>query len=164
MDVLTIVVVTLSAGFLGGLLGVGGGILMVPAFLLLLKDRIPSVHMAVGTSMAIIVVNAMAGTIQHWMGGRINWLVVAYGAAFAVIGGSAGAYVSGLVPTAPLQRLFAILLIAVALNMFFSKPKEARPDPPAEVKAAIVTHGRDGQDGSGVSFRSIAVDEEKRNG
>jgi len=126
----------LAAGFLGGLLGVGGGFLMVPAFLFLLKDRIPDMHVAVGTSMAIIVVNAVAATVQHSLGGRVNWQVVGYVAVSAIIGGSLGAYVSGLVEKAMLQRLFAVMLILVALKMFFSTP-DAAPRIPSPTTSAV---------------------------
>jgi uncharacterized membrane protein YfcA len=120
------ILVGLAAGFLGGMFGVGGGILFVPAFLFLLKDRIPSVHVAVGTSMAIIVANSIAGTIAHAINGRVNWQVAVWVAVFAVIGGFLGANVSGLVGKTTLQRLFAILLILVAAKMFFTKPAEAK--------------------------------------
>jgi len=143
MDVFAIVLVGFVAGFLGGLLGVGGGILLVPAFLFFLKDRIPDIHVAVGTSMAVIVVNALAGTVQHAWAGRVNWQIVAYLAAVAVIGGSLGGYVSGHVNKVLLQRLFAVLLMAVALKMFFSKPGEAAPQPSARETAAVVGVGRD---------------------
>jgi len=145
MDVFVLVLVGLVAGFLGGLLGVGGGILLVPAFLFFLKNRIPDIHVAVGTSMAVIVVNSVAGTIQHAWGGRVNWQVVAYLAVVAVIGGSLGGYVSGHVNKVLLQRLFAILLIAVALKMFFSKPAEPTVQVPARetaVPAATNSLGR----------------------
>ncbi len=127
MDILIIVTVTLVAGFLGGLLGVGGGILMVPAFVFLLKNHVPTMHVAVGTSLAIIVINALAGSVQHALARHINWQVVAYGAVFAVAGGSLGAYASKFVSNAALQRLFAVLLMAVALRMFFSTPRVAPP-------------------------------------
>jgi hypothetical protein len=133
MEILVMILVGLAAGFLGGMFGVGGGILMVPAFLFILKDRIPSIHVAVGTSMAIIVANAMAGTIGHAIHGRVNWHVAAWVAGFAVIGGFAGANVSGLVAKATLQRLFAVLLVVVAAKMFFSKPAEAARPPEAQV-------------------------------
>jgi len=124
METLLILLVGLAAGFLGGMFGVGGGILFVPAFLFFLKDRIPDIHMAVGTSMAVIVANSLAGTIIHAINGRVNWQVVAYIAVFAVIGGLVGANVSGLVGKTALQRLFAILLVLVAVKMFFSTPAE----------------------------------------
>jgi hypothetical protein len=125
MDTFVMILVGLAAGFLGGMFGVGGGILFVPAFLFLLKDRIPSVHVAVGTSMAIIVANSIAGTIPHAINGRVNWQVAAWVAVFAVIGGFVGANVSGFVSKTTLQRLFAILLVLVAAKMFFTKPAEA---------------------------------------
>lgn len=139
MDILWVIVVGLVAGFLGGLLGVGGGILMVPAFLYLLRDRIPSIHVAVGTSMAVIVAVSIAGTIGHARGGRVNWSIVPYVAVFAVVGSYVGASLTSHVSRMVLRRLFAILLLVVAAKMIFSKPDQtaaATAAPPAPATAA----------------------------
>jgi len=137
MEILVMILVGLAAGFLGGMFGVGGGILMVPAFLFILRDRIPGIHVAVGTSMAVIVANAIAGTVGHALHGRVNWQVAAWVAGFAVIGGFVGANVSGLVAKATLQRLFAIFLVVVAAKMFFSKPAEAKRPEVVQTEAQV---------------------------
>jgi hypothetical protein len=137
MEILVMILVGLAAGFLGGMFGVGGGILMVPAFLFILRDRIPSIHVAVGTSMAVIVANAIAGTVGHAIHGRVNWQVAAWVAGFAVIGGFVGANVSGLVGKTTLQRLFAIFLVVVAAKMFFSKPAEAKRPEAVQTEAQM---------------------------
>ncbi|MCX8036800.1 MAG: sulfite exporter TauE/SafE family protein [Candidatus Sumerlaeia bacterium] len=163
MDMLIIIIVTLVAGFLGGLLGVGGGILMVPAFVFLLKNHVPTMHVAVGTSLALIVINALAGSVQHALARHINWQVVACGAAFAVAGGSLGAYASKFVGNAALQRLFAVLLLAVALRMFFAPPRAAAPSG-GESKAPTVHFGADPTSAAGLETKTTdgAPAEEKK--
>lgn len=124
MDILSVMLVGLAAGFLGGLLGIGGGVLLVPAFIFILRDRTPTIHVAVGTSMAVIIAISVAGTIEHALSGRVNWAIVPYVAVFAIIGSFLGAHVSGLIGRLALRRLFALLLVVVAAKMFFSKPPE----------------------------------------
>jgi len=137
MELLVMIALGLGAGFLGGMFGVGGGILFVPAFVYFLKGRIPDIHMAIGTSLAIIVANSIAGTIGHAINGRVNWYVAGSVAVFAVIGGFVGATVSGYVAKPVLQRLFAVLLVIVAAKLFFSKP--VQPDASAPEQAAVAS-------------------------
>jgi len=136
MEMLVIISVGLAAGFLGGMFGVGGGILFVPAFLFFLKSRIPDIHIAVGTSMAVIVANSLAGTAVHAFNGRVNWHVAVFVALFAVVGGLLGASVSGFVGKTMMQRLFAVFLVVVAAKVFFSKPAEPIRPPQAQTTVA----------------------------
>ena len=76
-------------GFLTGLFGVGGGFLIVPALLLLLRLEMP---VAVGTSLVIVVINAVAGLVAHLPeAAQLNYPVVAvFTGAALVTAGSAG--------------------------------------------------------------------------
>jgi uncharacterized protein len=80
------VLVGLGGGFFSGLLGLGGGIVLIPAFLYLL--RLP-IKKAFGTSLAVIAVIAIPGTIVHALLGHISWLLFLY----LVIGVVPGAYI-----------------------------------------------------------------------
>jgi hypothetical protein len=62
----------LGAGFVSGLLGVGGGIVMVPAFTLLVGMPLKR---ALGTSLVIIAVLVIPGTLTHWALGNIDWWI-----------------------------------------------------------------------------------------
>ena len=75
----------LGGGFFSGLLGIGGGIVMVPAFLYVL--RVP-IKQAFGTSLAVITVVAIPGTIVHGLLGHISWPLFLY----LIIGVIPGAY------------------------------------------------------------------------
>lgn len=104
------------SGVLSGLLGVGGGLLMVPIFALLLGR---TMHVAVATSLALIVPTAIAGALFHWSAGRLDVKLFLLCAGFAVAGGLLGSWLSGSVSPVFLRRLFAVLLIAVATRMLF---------------------------------------------
>lgn len=67
-------VVGAVSGFVSGFLGVGGGVILVPAFTVLL--RLP-VKTALGTSLAVVAAQAIPGTIVHWWLGNIDWVLVA---------------------------------------------------------------------------------------
>jgi uncharacterized protein len=104
------------AGIMSGLLGVGGGLLMVPIFTLLLGKPMP---ISVATSLAIIVPTAIAGALFHWSAGRVDMRLFLMGAVFAVLGGLLGAWLSGSVSPTLLRRIFAVVLLVVAVRMFF---------------------------------------------
>jgi uncharacterized protein len=125
LDLVLLLVIGLAAGMLAGLLGIGGGVLMVPAMVLLLGfDQ----HVAQGTSLVVIIPAAIAGTWTHL---RHRRLALRDAAALAV-GGVAGALIGSVTALSLdevlLQRLFAVLLIGVALRMLFA----GRPAPAAE--------------------------------
>ncbi len=103
------------SGVLSGLLGVGGGLLMVPILTLMLgKDM----HSAVATSLAIIIPTAIAGTVLHGMAGRVDVKLFLICSGFAIVGGLLGSWLSGSVSPVLLRRVFAGLLFVIALRMF----------------------------------------------
>jgi uncharacterized membrane protein YfcA len=64
--------VGLAAGFVSGLLGVGGGIIMVPAFTALIGMPLKR---ALGTSLVVIAALVVPGTLVHWALGHIDWAI-----------------------------------------------------------------------------------------
>ena len=101
----------LAVGFLTGLFGVGGGFLIIPAFVLLLGLPMRS---AVATSLAVIVINSAAGFAAHLGEANLDpGLTVAFAAA-AIVGSLLAGRLARRVPTARLQRWFAYLVFAVA--------------------------------------------------
>ena len=87
LTVLTLLAIGVAAGFLAGLLGVGGGILLVPAMVLLLGfDQ----HVAQGTSLVVIVPAAMIGTWTHYRRGTIRPRDAVLVAAGGVVGAAIG--------------------------------------------------------------------------
>lgn len=98
-------------GTLTGFFGVGGGFLIVPALILLLDVPVRS---AVGTSLVIITVTALAGLAGHLSAGEVSWPVtLAFGAA-GVVGVLLGTRASRRFSGAGLSRAFAVMLVLVA--------------------------------------------------
>jgi uncharacterized membrane protein YfcA len=108
----------LVAGVLAGLLGVGGGVVLVPALVLLLGfDQ----HVAQGTSLVVIVPAALAGSTVNYRRGRFRLL----DAALLVAGGLAGAAIGSSLALglqdASLRRLFAVLLVAFGIQQLLPR-------------------------------------------
>lgn len=120
-------------GTLAGLLGIGGGVIMVPAMVVIL-GMMPVV--AKGTSVAVIVPTAIMGTIRNRKKAnadiRIAAVVGGFGAVSAVVGGTISDRMSAQVS----NIMFAGLLLFVAVTQLLSlrsKPTPAEPDPSASV-------------------------------
>ncbi len=114
-DVLIILIIGLAAGILGGFVGVGGGVLIVPALVLLLG--MPQ-HVAVGTSLgALLPPVGLLGAWEYYRHGNLNIPYALYLGIGLLIGAYLGAvganHLSGLV----LRRAFAIFLLFVAARM-----------------------------------------------
>ena len=122
---LILLLIGLASGFLSGLLGVGGGIIIVPA-LVLLAGLAP--HKAIGISLAVIVPAALSGVIKHHFSGNVEWGIALMIAAGAVVGGYSGATAASHVPGDILRRVFGVFLILIGLNMFFGKTAGASPE------------------------------------
>jgi uncharacterized protein len=107
------VVLGLAAGVLAGMFGVGGGILFVPTLVALGLDH----HDATGTSLLAIVPTVLVGTWRQARYGNVRWrgaVVVGLAAAVAAQGGVA---VAEALSDATLRRLFAGLLVLVAVQI-----------------------------------------------
>ncbi len=105
------------SGVASGLLGVGGGLLMVPVFTMVLGKPMP---VAVATSLAVIIPTAIAGTVSHGLAGRVDFKLFFLCFGFAVVGGMVGSLLVGYCSPLLLRRLFAALLLVVAIRMFFA--------------------------------------------
>jgi len=109
-----------AAGLAGALCGVGGGILMVPAFVLVLG--MGQKH-AVATSLANVVVTALAGTANHVLrkSELIDWKLVACTAVGAAVAAWYGTELMRNLSNQQLSRIFGILLILVGARMLIMK-------------------------------------------
>lgn len=102
------------AGILSGLLGVGGGIILVPVMVAFLGFTQHSAH---ATSLAVIVPTALVGGIVYGMHGNMSLVLAATLAAGSILGASLGARWMTRIPAAQLKRMFGILLIIVGIRM-----------------------------------------------
>ncbi len=107
--------VGLTVGILSALLGIGGGVLLVPALLFIWAC---SMHTAIGTSLAVISVGSLAAAIRHLMLGNVN-LGLAGALAIGMAVGSffIGAPLAEMLPGETLKKIFGVILVVVGLRM-----------------------------------------------
>lgn len=113
-------VVGILAGLVGALCGVGGGIIMVPAFAVILKMDQKS---AVATSLAVVVVTAVMGTLNHVMkkSDLIDWRLVAFVAVGAGVAAWFGTDLMRTLSSSTLTKVFGVLLVLVGVRMLMMK-------------------------------------------
>ncbi len=109
------------AGMMAGLLGIGGGVVMVPALFyaggVLGVADVHRMHMAVGTSLSIIVVTSVVSSIAHWRRGAVDRAVLGSYAPGILAGVLIGTLVAAWVAGAVLTAVFAVCALAVSANM-----------------------------------------------
>jgi uncharacterized protein len=117
------------SGFLAGLLGIGGGMLMVPFLTLLLTHKhFPPdlvIKMAVATSLATICFTSIASVRAHQARGAVRWDVVKLLAPGIIVGGLIGAQIAKALPTTALAVLFAAFIGFSATQMLLNKKPAA---------------------------------------
>jgi len=127
MEFLMYLALGAAAGTLSGLFGLGGGVIIVPIliFAFHLQGIDPSVatHLAIGTSLATIIVTSMFSIYTHHHNKAVNWSLVKGIIPGIVVGAIAGGLFALSLDGQFLQSLFGGFLIAVALQMLFYKPE-----------------------------------------
>jgi uncharacterized membrane protein YfcA len=101
-------------GFASGLLGIGGGILVVPIMTIALGMPI---HVAVATSMFTIIFTATSGVTEYYLLGLVSFPTALLFALGTVVGAQVGAYTSGKVSSRNLTMIFCAILIVAGANM-----------------------------------------------
>lgn len=114
MEVLWELLIGVAGGFAGGLLGIGGGTIYVPAMVILLDE---DQHLAQGASLAAIIATGIVATFTHYRRGNVDVQVAAQVAPPAVIAGFAGAFAADALDAIVLQRVFAVVVVYFALSM-----------------------------------------------
>jgi hypothetical protein len=103
-----------AAGFLSGLLGVGGGFVMVPALQRCTNLTIQSI---VATSLAVIALVSASGVLVSALAGHLDWVVGMPFSGGALLGMLGGRWLSGYLSAAHLSKAFAVLSLLVALGL-----------------------------------------------
>lgn len=117
--IIALVITGLLAGMLSGLVGVGGGIVMVPMMVFVLGF---SQHQAQGTSLAVLVVPVTAlAVMNYYKEGYINWKYAAVIALFFVVGSYFGSKIAVNIDQKMLKKVFSIILVAIGVKIFFDK-------------------------------------------
>lgn len=118
MQYLYAALIGLAGGISGGLFGVGGGIVMVPAMVLLMQTNAKT---AIGTSLAVIIPTALTGAFKHQQLGNIDWKLAASLAPMAILGGFVGASLTAHLPAETLKKLFGGFMILAGCRVLFFK-------------------------------------------
>jgi len=108
----------LLGGLTSGMFGVGGGIVMVPAIMFLLKLDIKT---AIGTSLAVMIPIACTGTFKHHQLDHVNWRLALAVIPLGMAGGFLSSWLTKFVPSPDLKRAFGGLLILVGARLLLFK-------------------------------------------
>jgi len=115
--IILIILVGLAAGILSGLVGVGGGIIIVPALVYILGF---SQQQAIGTSLGILLLPAgILAVINYYQKGYINITVVLILFVGFFIGSYLGSKISLAMQETALKKIFAVLMILIACKILF---------------------------------------------
>lgn len=106
------------AGFLGGMLGIGGGVVMIPGMVLLLGV---GQRLAQGVDLAVVLVTATVGAFEHYRLGNVKLDRVVWVVPTAAVFGFVGAWLAGWMDQGLLQRLFGVLLLIMGGRMVLGK-------------------------------------------
>lgn len=117
--IVSLIIVGLIAGFLSGILGVGGGVVMVPLMILLLGF---SQHEAQGTSLAVLAVPVtLAAAYNYYQDGSLNWKYALVMASMFIIGGYLGSKLAISIDDKLLKRIFGAVLVILGIRMVLIK-------------------------------------------
>ena len=118
-----------GAGWLAGLLGIGGGLIIVAALAWLLPARgVPleaTMQVALGTALSTIVFTSLSSTRAHWMRGSVRWPLVAWLAPGLVVGASFGAVLATWLPSRMLAVIVAVYCLLSAWQLAYGRTRAA---------------------------------------
>ena len=124
---LLMAVTALFAGFFAGFFGIGGGIITVPCLFYIFGsvgiDKSYIMHLAVGTSFAIIVPTAIMSVFTHYKHKAVDFNVLKTYGIFVVIGVIFGSFFAASMNTKSLILFFSLVMYLLALNLIFLKDK-----------------------------------------
>ncbi len=120
-SILLLLAVGAVAGFLAGLFGVGGGIILVPILLYYFQSigvsSLVATHITFGTSLLIIAFTSASSAHQYWRNGHVIWKGVFWIGLSSVAGAWVGSWVAGGLQGKELQQIFAVVVVVAALRI-----------------------------------------------
>ena len=118
------------AGVLAGLLGIGGGLVLVPVLLWQFQsqgmDETVVMHLALGTSLTTIIATSVSSIVAHHKRGAVRWDIVSRLTPGILLGGLSGAWIARHMSTTMLQPVFAGFVILVAIRMLYHREIHAK--------------------------------------
>lgn len=131
---LELLLIGIAAGALSTLLGVGGGVILVPALSFLVGMDLRA---AVGTSLVAVVATSVAGSVVPLRQGLVDVPVALELQFFAAFGAVSAGLVAPLVPESPLYFMFAALLLFTATRMWPRRPAAVEDEPVIRHRHAV---------------------------
>lgn len=112
---LVLIFVGILSGLLCGLLGVGGGVIVVLYFTLILKQE---QHIAQATAISVIVAASTVSCIVYWYSGALDWKLIGGSILGSIAGGYVGARLMKKISAANLRRIFGFFMLIAGVYMF----------------------------------------------
>ncbi len=135
--ILILLLIGLMAGVLSGLIGIGGGIIIVPALVYFIGF---SQRTAQGTSLAILLLPVgLLGVIQFYKAGYVDVKVTAVIALAFFIGSYFGSRIALTISQEVLRKCFAVLLIIIAVKMLFFDKQQNVIEKDAQTSTSIIS-------------------------
>ena len=123
--ILILLLIGVGAGMLSGMIGVGGGIIIIPSLIYFLGF---SQKMAQGTSLGMLMLPVgILAVIQYYKAGYVDYRAVAFVAMGFILGGWLGSKIALALPQETLKKVFAVILLVLSLKMLLEKRKIAEP-------------------------------------
>lgn len=127
--IIILILVGIAAGMLSGLVGVGGGIIIVPALVFFLGF---SQKMAQGTSLGILLLPVgILGLIQYYKQGYVDLKVVLIISLAFLFGSYFGSKIALRLPQDTIRKIFAVFMILIAIKLLFFDKKAKHVEVPA---------------------------------
>lgn len=141
MEWLVLLIAGAVAGTLAGLFGIGGGLIVVPALVLVFTSQGVAnavlMHLAIGTSLATIVTTASSSVRAHHKRGAINWTAFRRITPGILLGAVCGALIADLLDSNTLRIIFACFLVAVATQMIINRQPAAHRQLPGTMGMSL---------------------------
>ena len=116
-----LLIIGLTAGFMGGLVGIGGGVIIVPALVMLLGM---SQHSAQGTSLMMILFPVgILGVLNYYKQGHVDFKYAGLLAIGFFVGSYLGSKFSLSLPQLTVKRIFAVVMMLLAIKILFIDKK-----------------------------------------
>ncbi|KHD05012.1 membrane protein [Candidatus Thiomargarita nelsonii] len=136
VEILSLLLVGVIAGTLAGLLGVGGGIIIVPSLVWIFHNQLPALmHIAIGTSLATIVITSISSIIAHHR--AVLWSIVWQLSPGIIVGAFVGAIIANALPTEILRKFFAIFILLVSAQLALLPPPASHRQLPGKLGLSI---------------------------
>lgn len=130
-------------GFTAGLLGVGGGGILVPMLttMYLSADIVPShaVHLALGTSMASIIMTTFSSALSHYKNHNIDWLYVKAMVPLIMLGAISISFLIPFINTSFLAVFFSLFMLSISIKLFINK--QQMPATKAKISPQLASLG-----------------------